>query len=122
MIDELLLLCQGRNMYSGRVIDVPSAFASCGAPIPPHWNPADWIIEVSEENETSEALTASRDNSSKYDNQNNCQQQNLDSNHDGDTTLGDINESLIRRVAGQVYSYNGNQWNYGFDIHFGSGP
>eukprot|EP00521_Asterionellopsis_glacialis_P008157 CAMPEP_0195287702 /NCGR_PEP_ID=MMETSP0707-20130614/4658_1 /TAXON_ID=33640 /ORGANISM="Asterionellopsis glacialis, Strain CCMP134" /LENGTH=606 /DNA_ID=CAMNT_0040347483 /DNA_START=110 /DNA_END=1927 /DNA_ORIENTATION=+ len=44
--DHLILLNKGRVMYQGSVADVPSFFGNCGYPLPPNFNPADWIMQV----------------------------------------------------------------------------
>lgn len=35
-------------MYEGKVLDVPTFFADRGHPVPPHYNPADWIMNVAQ--------------------------------------------------------------------------
>ena len=42
--DRLLLLKEGRIMYEGKRANVPAKFAACGYPLPPNYNPADWIM------------------------------------------------------------------------------
>lgn len=37
----------GRVMYQGSARNVPSYFAKRGHPCPPHYNPADWIMNTS---------------------------------------------------------------------------
>jgi len=46
--DHLILLNNGRVMYEGQVDDVPSFFAACKKPLPPRFNPADWILQVAQ--------------------------------------------------------------------------
>jgi ABC-type multidrug transport system ATPase subunit len=42
--DNLILLNNGRVMYVGPTHDVPAYFEVRGTPVPPHYNPADWIM------------------------------------------------------------------------------
>jgi ABC-type multidrug transport system ATPase subunit len=42
--DNLILMNDGRVMYLGPVGNVPHYFDVHGAPVPPHYNPADWIM------------------------------------------------------------------------------
>lgn len=51
MMDKVIILEQGRCMYHGNTSDVPEFFQRCGYPIPTHYNPADWIIKVTEAKE-----------------------------------------------------------------------
>ena len=44
--DRLILLNQGRVMYQGSVSSVPNYFETRGYPVPPNYNPADWIMKV----------------------------------------------------------------------------
>eukprot|EP00980_Cylindrotheca_fusiformis_P027199 scaffold19324_cov152-Cylindrotheca_fusiformis.AAC.14 len=44
--DRLILLNMGRVMYQGPVLEVPDYFRSRGFPIPPNYNPADWVMYV----------------------------------------------------------------------------
>ena len=46
--DRLILLNKGRVMYQGHVRDVPSYFEVRGHPIPPNYNPADWVMNVAQ--------------------------------------------------------------------------
>lgn len=55
--DHLILLNKGRVMYQGSVQKVPNVFESCKHPIPPNYNPADWIMAVAQQNSI-EALEA----------------------------------------------------------------
>jgi ABC-type multidrug transport system ATPase subunit len=45
-IDRLILLNKGRVMYQGSVRDVPDFFETRGYPVPPNYNPGDWIMNV----------------------------------------------------------------------------
>ncbi|KYG41115.1 hypothetical protein M433DRAFT_27795 [Acidomyces richmondensis BFW] len=45
MFDKVLLLCQGRTAYSGRISEVQPYFGACGFPIPLYMNPAEFIID-----------------------------------------------------------------------------
>jgi ABC-type multidrug transport system ATPase subunit len=42
--DNLILMNKGRVMYHGSVHDVPDYFEVRRHPVPPHYNPADWIM------------------------------------------------------------------------------
>jgi ABC-type multidrug transport system ATPase subunit len=42
--DNLILMNKGRVMYQGPVEEVPAFFAACSNPVPPNYNPADWIM------------------------------------------------------------------------------
>lgn len=46
--DQLILLNKGRVMYQGAVDDVPAYFSLRGHPLPPKYNPADWIMSVAQ--------------------------------------------------------------------------
>ncbi|GKZ00466.1 hypothetical protein MPSEU_000999100 [Mayamaea pseudoterrestris] len=46
--DHLILLNKGRCMYQGSVGGVPDYFGARGQPCPPHYNPADWIMNVAQ--------------------------------------------------------------------------
>eukprot|EP00980_Cylindrotheca_fusiformis_P027769 scaffold22559_cov111-Cylindrotheca_fusiformis.AAC.8 len=46
--DQLILLNKGRVMYQGAVDDVPDYFEARGHPLPPKYNPADWIMNVAQ--------------------------------------------------------------------------
>jgi len=46
--DRLLLLHQGKVMYTGRTMDVPADFARLGYPCPTTYNPADWVVDVAQ--------------------------------------------------------------------------
>ncbi|CAB9504481.1 Putative white-brown complex homolog protein 30 [Seminavis robusta] len=56
LIDHLILMNQGRCMYQGSVQGVPLHFSLRGYPIPENYNPADFILEVSQ-TETVDVLT-----------------------------------------------------------------
>lgn len=42
--DHLILLNKGRVMYAGPVSNIPAYFAMKDYPMPPNYNPADWIM------------------------------------------------------------------------------
>ncbi|KAL7517062.1 hypothetical protein ACHAWX_002016 [Stephanocyclus meneghinianus] len=44
--DRLILLNKGMVMYQGPVNEVPEYFAKHNHPMPPNYNPADWIMDV----------------------------------------------------------------------------
>ena len=46
--DHLILLNRGRVMYQGSVMNVPTFFEACACPVPPNYNPADWIMTVAQ--------------------------------------------------------------------------
>eukprot|EP00980_Cylindrotheca_fusiformis_P027776 scaffold22559_cov111-Cylindrotheca_fusiformis.AAC.15 len=46
--DQLILLNKGRVMYQGAVEGVPHYFEVRGHPLPPKYNPADWIMNVAQ--------------------------------------------------------------------------
>jgi hypothetical protein len=46
--DHLILLNKGGVMYQGSTQDVPTFFARCKHPVPPNYNPADWIMNVAQ--------------------------------------------------------------------------
>lgn len=46
--DRLILMNKGRVMYQGAVDEVPKYFADRKKPIPPKYNPADWIMTVAQ--------------------------------------------------------------------------
>ena len=45
-------------MYQGATVDVGEDFGDRGFPLPPNYNPADWVLEVSEDNQVSELRKA----------------------------------------------------------------
>jgi len=47
--DHLILLNKGRVMYQGSVENIPDVFESCKHPVPPNYNPADWIMSVAQQ-------------------------------------------------------------------------
>jgi ABC-type multidrug transport system ATPase subunit/ABC-type multidrug transport system permease subunit len=47
-LDNLIQLERGEVLYGGRVQDVPGFFEQRGFPCPPHYNPADWIVNVAQ--------------------------------------------------------------------------
>jgi ABC-type multidrug transport system ATPase subunit len=48
--DQLILLNKGRVMYQGATDDISAYFAERGHPLPPKYNPADWIMNVAQAN------------------------------------------------------------------------
>lgn len=46
--DQVILMNHGRVMFQGSVKSVPTSFETCGHPIPPNYNPADWIMSVAQ--------------------------------------------------------------------------
>ena len=44
--DHLIVMCKGQVMYEGEVPDVPDYFEARGHPVPPRYNPADWVMNV----------------------------------------------------------------------------
>jgi ABC-type multidrug transport system ATPase subunit len=46
--DRLILMNKGRVMYQGSVEDVPQYFEDRSSPLPPKYNPADWIMNVAQ--------------------------------------------------------------------------
>ena len=46
--DSLILMNMGRVMYQGPTMNVPNYFGERGHPNPPHFNPADWIMQVAQ--------------------------------------------------------------------------
>jgi ABC-type multidrug transport system ATPase subunit len=46
--DRLILMNKGRVMYQGTVEGVPDYFSERGHPLPPKYNPADWIMSVAQ--------------------------------------------------------------------------
>ena len=46
--DHLILLNKGRVMYNGSVQDVPDYFGTRQQPLPPEYNPADWVMIVAQ--------------------------------------------------------------------------
>lgn len=47
--DHLILLNKGRVMYQGPVQAVPTYFENCRHPVPPNYNPADWIMSIAQQ-------------------------------------------------------------------------
>jgi ABC-type multidrug transport system permease subunit len=47
-LDNLIQLERGEVLFGGRVQDVPQFFEQRGYPCPPHYNPADWILNVAQ--------------------------------------------------------------------------
>jgi ABC-type multidrug transport system ATPase subunit len=54
LIDHLILMNRGRCMYEGRVSLMPTYFADRGHPVPANYNPADWMLQVSQDYEIEE--------------------------------------------------------------------
>lgn len=52
--DHLILLNHGRVMYQGSVDGVYEFFGKRGQPVPEHYNPADWIMDVAQRNSKEE--------------------------------------------------------------------
>lgn len=52
--DRLILLNKGRVMYQGSVEGVPRYFEERGQPVPPNYNPGDWIMNVAQSTEEKE--------------------------------------------------------------------
>merc|ERR1712232_624178 len=52
--DNLLLLNKGQIMHQGGVSNIAGDFSTAGFPMPENYNPADWVIDVSEMNEMEE--------------------------------------------------------------------
>lgn len=48
--DHLLLLNKGHVMYNGSVNKIPQYFEARNHPVPPNFNPADWIMDVAQTN------------------------------------------------------------------------
>jgi hypothetical protein len=48
LIDRLLLLKDGRALYEGDASHLTSYFADRGHPVPPFFNPADWMLQISQ--------------------------------------------------------------------------
>ncbi|CAB9508541.1 Putative white-brown complex homolog protein 30 [Seminavis robusta] len=52
LFDRLTLLNRGRVMYEGRRDKAMPKFAACGFPLPPQYNPADWVMNVAQTQKT----------------------------------------------------------------------
>lgn len=50
LIDDMLLVKEGRVMYHGSKENMISYFEEHSYSVPPHYNPADWILQVSQTN------------------------------------------------------------------------
>jgi len=59
MIHHLVFLKSGRCMYNGSVESLPAYFGNRGFAVPQNYNPADWILTVSEELASTEQLEKS---------------------------------------------------------------
>jgi hypothetical protein len=55
--DRLILLHKGRTMHQGLTRDIPIDFERMGYKVPENYNPADWILDVAQE-ESMETLEA----------------------------------------------------------------
>jgi len=49
--DNLIILNTGQIMHQGSVSNIAAEFDKAGFPMPDNYNPADWVIDVSEMNE-----------------------------------------------------------------------
>ena len=58
--DRLILMNKGRVMYQGAVNDIPDYFEARGQPLPLHYNPADWIMNVAQVNTVEDLFRKSR--------------------------------------------------------------
>jgi ABC-type multidrug transport system ATPase subunit len=56
IFDHVILMHQGRCMYQGSVQDIESYFGARGCPLPPAYNPAEWILSVSQRAASTEEL------------------------------------------------------------------
>eukprot|EP00594_Rhizosolenia_setigera_P002758 CAMPEP_0178954702 /NCGR_PEP_ID=MMETSP0789-20121207/9152_1 /TAXON_ID=3005 /ORGANISM="Rhizosolenia setigera, Strain CCMP 1694" /LENGTH=505 /DNA_ID=CAMNT_0020636163 /DNA_START=373 /DNA_END=1887 /DNA_ORIENTATION=+ len=54
MLDHLILLNKGRVMFEGEIAEIPEFFSKCNSPVPPNYNPADWIMQVAQLNTVEE--------------------------------------------------------------------
>lgn len=52
--DHLILLNSGQIMYQGEVEDIYAYFEQRGQPVPEHYNPSDWIMDVAQRNTVKE--------------------------------------------------------------------
>jgi len=46
LFDQLLLLSEGKVLYSGPAAAAAAYFAAAGHPCPPTFNPADWLLDL----------------------------------------------------------------------------
>ena len=58
LFDRLTLLKRGRVMYEGRRANANQKFAACGYPLPPNYNPADWVMTVAQTVRTEDLQSA----------------------------------------------------------------
>jgi hypothetical protein len=52
--DRLILLNKGRVMHQGAVATICNDFSTLGYPVPPNYNPADWVLDVAQINSVEE--------------------------------------------------------------------
>jgi ABC-type multidrug transport system ATPase subunit len=52
LMDHLILMHRGRCMYQGKASLMPTYFADHGQAVPGNYNPADWMVQVSQESTT----------------------------------------------------------------------
>ena len=52
--DRLILLNKGRVMHQGDVSSISDDFSKLGYPVPPNYNPADWVLDVAQINSVEE--------------------------------------------------------------------
>jgi ABC-type multidrug transport system ATPase subunit len=52
--DRLILLNKGRVMHQGAVATICDDFSTRGYPVPPNYNPADWVLDVAQINSVEE--------------------------------------------------------------------
>jgi ABC-type multidrug transport system ATPase subunit len=58
--NRLLLICKGERVFYGAARDVHSYFAAIGKPIPPAYNPADYLIDILFTHDAEEAEAAAQ--------------------------------------------------------------
>eukprot|EP00594_Rhizosolenia_setigera_P000825 CAMPEP_0178948312 /NCGR_PEP_ID=MMETSP0789-20121207/5402_1 /TAXON_ID=3005 /ORGANISM="Rhizosolenia setigera, Strain CCMP 1694" /LENGTH=550 /DNA_ID=CAMNT_0020628663 /DNA_START=206 /DNA_END=1855 /DNA_ORIENTATION=+ len=57
-LDRLVLMKTGKVMYQGAISKIPEVFRNNGYPVPPRYNPADWIMSVAQLNEIPDLTAA----------------------------------------------------------------